>query len=73
MSELKYEGSIRKLRQLTREIEKCDTYGNLLHSAYKLGSFLDDEVPGWREATQALNTRAELDEADRQTRQRGKR
>lgn len=52
---MKYEGSIRKLRQLTREIEEHDSYSNLLHSVYKLGMFLGDEVPGWNEAKKVVD------------------
>ena len=49
MSRFKYEGSVRKSRQLAREIENRSSYENLTHSIHKLLSFLKDEVPGWKE------------------------
>ena len=47
---MKYEGSVRKLYQLSREIEERGTYENMQHSVWKLMSFLKDDVPGWKEA-----------------------
>jgi len=49
---MKYEGSVRKLYQLSREIEEMPggtTRDNLQHSVHKLMSFLYDEVPGWKD------------------------
>lgn len=51
---MKYEASIRKVYQLSREIEQRDTYANMQHSVWKLMSFLADEVPGWREEAQIV-------------------
>jgi hypothetical protein len=36
----------RKYRQLVREIEQGRGHTDLLHSAYKLGSFLDEAMRG---------------------------
>ena len=53
----KYEASTRKLRQLSREIEKRKPHEtHLQHSVWKLASFLADEVPGWRESMQQMES-----------------
>lgn len=59
---MKYEASVRKVRQLSREIEEHKPYHDLQHSAWKLLSFLAEDVPGWRDAM--LEYDAEADDAE---------
>ena len=53
---MQYEASVRKLYQLSREIEERATYDNMQHSVWKLMSFLRDDVPGWIDAVDEYQT-----------------
>ncbi len=52
---MRLRGAFRKYRQMCGEIEEGRSHNDIRHSAWKLGSFLADDLPEWREAKRLVD------------------